>query len=73
MFNFNDELSVNDYLKSMFFCVTPESLTPLAALMYQELEKKWTSELAHETDNFQLHMVFEYEDEEKVLHKLILL
>ena len=61
------------YLKSMFFCVTPESLTPLAALMYQELEKTWTCELAHETENLQLRMVFQYEDEKKVLHKLILL
>ena len=58
------------YLKSMFFCVTPESLTPLAALMYQEFEKTWTCELPHETDNLQLRMVFLYEDEKKVLHKI---
>ena len=62
-----------NYLKSMFLCVTPESLTPLAALMYQEFEKICTRELTHETESLQLRMVFQYEDEKKVLHKLILL
>ena len=27
------------YLESMFMCVTPESLTPLAAMMYQKFEE----------------------------------
>ena len=59
------------YLKSMFFCVTPESLTPLAALMYQEFEKICTRNGG--TESLQLRMVFQYEDDKKVLHKLILL
>ena len=67
------EVLLRDYRESMFFCVTPESLTPLAVLMYQELEKTLICELAHETENLQLRMVFQYEDEKKVLHKLILL
>ena len=48
-------LRIKDYLKSMFLCVTPESLTPLATLMYQTFEKTCP-----------LQMVFEYEDEKKV-------
>lgn len=57
--NANQDVEVRreDYLKSMFFCVTPESLTPLAALMYQEFKK---------TCPENLHMVFQYEDEKKV-------
>ena len=39
----------------MFLCVTPESLTPLATLMYQKFEKTCP-----------LQMVFQYEDEKKV-------
>ena len=27
------------YLKSMFFCVTPNSLVPLAVVMYQKFEE----------------------------------
>ncbi len=63
-----------DYLKSMFLCVTPESLTPLAVMMYQEFEKTCSCKLAHGTENLQLRMVFQYyRDKNKVLHKLILL
>ena len=51
----NVSLRIKDYLKSMFMCVTPESLTPLATLMYQRFEKTCP-----------LQMVFEYEDEKKV-------
>ena len=53
----NFSIKRKEYLKSMFFCVTPESLTPLAALMYQELEKTFPENV---------HMVFQYEDEKKV-------
>ena len=46
-----------EYLKSMFMCVTPESLTPLAAVMYQEFEKTFPRKLQE---------VFQYNDEKKV-------
>ena len=46
------------YLKSMFFCVTPNSLVPLAVVMYQKFE---------ELRSGYLHEVYkEYDDEEKV-------
>ena len=50
------------YLKSMFLCVTPESLTPLATLMYQKFEKSRSCPLP---------MVFQYEDAKKVDSVLI--
>ena len=53
----DQQLSIKGYLKSMFLCVTPESLTPLATLMYQRFE---------ETRPMQMHMVFQYEDAKKV-------
>ena len=53
----NDEHDQLTYLKSMFLCVTPESLTPLATLMYQMFEKTCSKDL---------QMVFEYKDEKKV-------
>ena len=51
----DQQLRINDYLKSMFLCVTPGSLAPLATLMYQKFEKMCP-----------LQMVFQYEDEKKV-------
>ena len=42
------------YLKSMFLCVTPESLTPLATLMYQKFQESCPLQ------------VFQYEDAKKV-------
>ena len=53
----DQQLSIKGYLKSMFLCVTPESLTPLATLMYQKFQ---------ESCPLQMHMVFQYEDAKKV-------
>ena len=53
----NDEDDQLTYLKSMFLCVTPESLTPLATLMYQKFQ---------ESCPLQIQMVFQYEDAKKV-------
>ena len=53
----NGEHDKLTYLKSMFLCVTPESLTPLVTSMYQRFEELCPS---------QIQMVFQYEDAKKV-------
>ena len=53
-----DEESRAVYLKSMFFCLYPNSLVPLAVVMYQKFE---------ELRSGYLHEVYkEYDDEKKV-------
>ena len=50
------------YLKSMFFCVTPESLIPLAVVMYRKFEELRLK---------YLHEVYkEYDDKEKVCKQI---